>query len=115
VEKQPPPDFKVVLRARTREFNIPPVRDGIVLGRHSPVGCVAVRNALGLLNGGPFAHIELADEVISDVIVRQTILRRLPREKLIAFVLDRIKPLRGPEEILHLDLEVEILLEEEFG
>ena len=35
------------------------------------------------------------------------------RTKLIAFVLDRVKPLVGPEEILHLELEVEVLLEEE--
>lgn len=113
MEKQPPPDVRHVLRARVREFGIPPIRDGIVLGKQSPVGCVALRNVLGLLGGSPFAHMELADEVISDVIVRQAILRRIPKEKLIAFVLDRIKPLMGPEEILHLDLEVEILLEEE--
>lgn len=113
MEKQPPPDVKHVLRARVHEFGIPPIHDGLVLGKHSPIGCVAIRKAIELLGNTNFAHMELADEVISHVIVRQAILRRIPKEKMIAFVLDRIKPLMGPEEILHLDLEVEILLEEE--
>ena len=115
MENHPRSNSRHVLRARVREFGIPSVRDGIVLGRQSPVGCVAIRNAVGLLGGAPFAHIELEDEVISDVIVRQAILRRIPKEKLIAFVLDRIKPLMGAEEILHLDLEVEVMLEEDSG
>lgn len=60
-----------------------------------------------------FAHIEIEDEVISNIIVRGTILRRISQESLISFVLERMKPIMGPDEILHLDLEVEVLLEEE--
>jgi hypothetical protein len=46
-------------------------------------------------------------------VVRRAILRRIPKETLIAFVLNRIKPLMGTEEILQLDIEAEVLLEEE--
>jgi hypothetical protein len=74
---------------------------------------VAVRKALELLGDGRFAHIEIEDEVISNIIVRQAFLRRIPRERLISFVLHRIKPLMGPEEILHLEMDAEVLLEEE--
>lgn len=104
---------KHVLRARAREFSIPPIHDGLILGKNSPIGCVAIRKALNLLCASPFAHLEIEDEVISDIVVRESILRRIPKEKLIAFVLHRIKPLMGAEEILHMDLEVEVLLEEE--
>jgi hypothetical protein len=105
--------FKHVMRARVQEFKIPPIHDGLVLGRLSPIGCAAIRKALELLGDARFTHIEIEDEVISDIVVRQGILRRVPNELLIGFVLRRIKPLMGPEEILHLDLEVEILLEEQ--
>lgn len=108
-----PVSSRHVLKARVREFGIPPIRDGLVLGKSSPIGCVALRKALNLLGASPFAHIEIEDDVVSDIVVRQTLLRRIPRETLIAFVLDRIKPLMEPEEILHLDLEAEVLLEEE--
>lgn len=96
-----------------KEFAIPVINDGLVLGRAAPIGCVAFRKALELLVTTPFEHIEMDDEVIGDILVRRAILRRLPREQLVAFVLQRLKPLMGPEEILHLDLTAEILIEEE--
>lgn len=113
MDTQAAPSQRYILRARVQEFGIPPIRDGLVLGKASPIGCVAVRKALELLGDGRFEHIEIEDEVISNIIVRQAFLRRIPRERLISFVLHRIKPLMGPEEILHLEMDAEVLLEEE--
>ena len=113
MESEPVASFKYILKVRAEEFKIPPIHDGLVLGKDSPIGCTAIRKALELLGDARFTHIEVEDDVISDIIVRQGILRRVPNELLIAFVLRRIKPLMGPEEILHLDLEVEVLLEEQ--
>ncbi len=96
------------LRVRIREFKIPPVQDAVVLGRRASVGCHAMRKALHLLTADSFVHIEIDDEVVSDLIVRDTVLRRFPRDRLVAFVLERIKPLMGEEEILHLEIETEI-------
>ena len=102
-----------LLKVRVKEFGIPPIRDGLALGRNSPIGCAAIRKAIDLLVTSPFEHIEVRDEIVSDLLVRSTILRRIPQEKLVDFVLQRIKPLMGPEEILHLDLEAEVTLEDE--
>jgi len=113
MENRPVSSSKHVLRARVQEFNIPPIRDALVLGRDSPIGCVAIRKALNLLGASPFEHLEVQDEIISDIVVRRAILRRIPKETLIAFVLNRVKPLMGTEEILQLDIEAEVLLEEE--
>jgi len=99
--------------ARVKEFSIPPIHDGLVLGKRSPIGCVAIRKAVDLLVPVPFEHIEVDDDVVSDFLVRRSILRRIPKDKLIAFVLEKIKPLMGAEEILHLDMETELTLEHE--
>ena len=40
-------------------------------------------------------------------------MRRIPKDKLIAFVVSQIKPLMAANEILHLDLEVEVAIERE--
>jgi hypothetical protein len=101
-----------VIRARVREFVIPPIHDGLVIGKAAPIGGVAVSKAVQLLVASPFEHMEVNDDVIGDVLVRVGIVRRIPREALVDFVLRRIKPLMGPEEILHLDLEAEITLED---
>jgi hypothetical protein len=101
------------IKVRIKDFAIPPIHDALVLGKNSPIGCAAIRKAIDLLVHSPFEHIELDDEVISDILVRNKILRRIPRNKLVAFVLKRIKPLMGAEEILHLDLDAEVTLEDE--
>lgn len=62
--------------------------------------------------GNSFAHYEVEDDVVSNILVRAAIVRRVPSEKLIAFVLEKVKPLMGAEEILHLDVEIELALEE---
>jgi hypothetical protein len=99
------------LKARVREFGVPPIHDVLVLGKHSAIGCAAIRKAIEYLVASPFEHLEFEDDVISDIIVRRAILRRVPQDKLIAFVVSRIKPLMTAEEILHLDLEVEVQIE----
>lgn len=100
-----------VLQARVGEFVLPPIEDGLVLGRHSPIGHVAVGKALSLLTTTPYEHVIVEDDVIGDVLVRTAILRKIPASALIDFVLREIKPIMGPEEILHLKLEVELSIE----
>lgn len=101
------------MRARLKEFLLPPIEDGLVLGLHSPIGHVAVGKALSLLSSTAYVHIPVNDDVISDILVRSAILRKISEQAFIDFILHEIKPLMGPEEILHLDLEVEILLDED--
>ncbi|MDO8348279.1 MAG: hypothetical protein Q7S85_10325 [Rugosibacter sp.] len=96
------------LVARVTEYQIPPFRDALVLGRQASIGCHAVRRALSLLVKAPFAHIELDDPVIADILIRENLLRRVPQEKIIAFVLEHVKPLMGEEEVLQVDLDVEV-------
>lgn len=105
-------EVKQSVKARVGEFSIPPIRDGLVLGTNSPIGSVAMKRALELLVSSPFAHIEIQDDTISDILVRRAILRRISQEKLVDFVLRRVKPLMGPEEILHLELSAEVVIDE---
>ncbi|MFZ5876709.1 MAG: hypothetical protein ACOYXU_09900 [Nitrospirota bacterium] len=99
------------LRARIKEFSIPPIHDGLVLGRQSPIGCAAIRKAISLLVSSPFEHIEVDDPVVSDILVRANLLRRLPKEKLVAFVIQQVKPMMEPDEVLHMDVDIEVSME----
>ena len=106
-------NMKYTLKARVREFGVPPIHDVLVLGKQSPIGCAAIRKAIEFLVASPFNHVEFQNDIISDIIVRSAIMRRIPKDKRIAFVLSQIKPLIAADEILHLDLEVEVAIEEE--
>ncbi|HUO43824.1 MAG TPA: hypothetical protein VMT94_02790 [Burkholderiales bacterium] len=100
-----------LISAKVKEVTIPPVRDALVLGRDSPIGCVALRKALDLVTTTQFEHIEPDDDVIGDIIVRKALLMRVPQDTLVTFVLTHIKPLMHSNEILHLDLAIELQIE----
>ncbi len=107
----PSASMKHSVKARVREFGVPPIHDALVVGKQAAIGCAAIRKAIELLVASPFEHIEFEDDVISDIIVRSAILRRIPKDKLIAFVVAQVKPLMTADEILHLDLDIEVALE----
>lgn len=98
------------LVARIVEYRMPPFRDALIMGRESPIGCHAMRRALSLLAKTPFAHIEIDDPVISDILVRESLLRRVTQDQLIEFVLRHVKPLLGSEEVLQIELDIEVTL-----
>jgi hypothetical protein len=102
-----------LLRARVKEPNLSLFRDVLVMGKSSVIGSAAVWKAITLLVPTSFDQIDLTDDVIGSVLVRKSLLRRIPRQKLVDFVLERIKPLMGEEEILQVDLRAEVLLREE--
>jgi hypothetical protein len=104
---------KHFIQTRVKEFVLPPFRDGLVLGRNAPIGSRAMCLALELLVSTPFEHIEIDDDIIQDIIIRKNLLRRISKEKLLAFVLNNIKPLMSEEEILYLELNVEVNFENE--
>lgn len=104
-------EIRYSLRSHVKAFRIPPVHDALVIGQDSPIGCQALQRALELIVAQPFEHMAIGDEVVSDLMVRKALLKRLPPDRLRNYVIGRIKPLMGPEEILHLDLFPEIVME----
>jgi hypothetical protein len=100
------------ISVRVSEFTIPPVSDGLVLGKDSPIGFSAITKALNLLIADNMQSVEVHDDVISHIIVRHGILRRVPEARLVAFVLERVKPLMSAHEILHLHIKAEVTIEE---
>lgn len=99
------------ITARIHEFRIPPVHDGLILGKEASIGCTAIREALGLLSSSSYAHIEIEDDTISDIILKEGILKRIPEDRLSEFVLANIKPHMMAKEIMHIDFDVELLIE----
>lgn len=107
-------ELTVTVRIRSCEFAMPPVRDALVLGKESPIGCEALRRALTILQPATFEHIELEeDDVVSDILVRTSVLKKIPQEKLVALILRRYKPVMQSDECLHLDITAELFSEDQ--
>ncbi len=107
------PSGSVVVRLVVKPFYTPPIHDALVLGKRSAIGCVAMRRALSLLQTSTFDHIEFEDDVISDILARESIVRIVGREALIRLVVQRVKPLMADTDILHMDIDAQLHLEAE--
>lgn len=108
------PGGNSTIRARVSEFAYPPVHDGVIIGKTAQLGLAAFRKALDLLVAVPFVHVHFDDdEIIGDLLIRHAVLRRIDKTKLVAFIMKQIKPLMSSEEILHLDLHIEVEIDED--
>lgn len=113
MKESPTDGSSIFVKLRAREFMVPPIRDCLVIGKKAPIGFVALKKALSLLHGAPFERLQHQTDAISDILVRASILRKIPREKLIRLVVERVEPLMADDELVHLDIEVEVVLEEQ--
>lgn len=100
------------VRMRVRALEIPPIKDGVLIGRDAAMGGEAMARTLRLMTNEKFDRITLRDETIAEIVVRTAILRKLGRDRLVKFVLGRIKPLMTDSELLLLDIEVELMIED---
>lgn len=101
------------VRVRLKALEIPPIKDGIVIGRNAPMGAEAMMRTLKLMSNERFVHIVIKnDDIVSDAIVRESVIRKLKEEKLRAFILSRIRPLMADNELLMLDMEIEVVVED---
>lgn len=101
------------IRVRVKALEIPPVKDGIVIGKAAAMGAEAMMRTLRLMSTEHFVHLVVSgDEIVADVIVRESVLRKLKEERLRAFVLKRIKPVMAENELLMLDMDIEVVIED---
>lgn len=100
-----------LIRVRMRALEIPPIKDGLVIGRDAAIGGEAMVRTLRLMTNEKFERLIMKDPVVQEVIIRAAVLRKLGRERLLEFVEQRIKPVMIETELLMLDIEVELVIE----
>jgi hypothetical protein len=104
------PGPKFIVQARIKEFAIPPITDGLVIGREASIGTVALQKALNLLIPDHFEHVTIDDEIVADVLIKSILLRRLTKDRLVKFLIEQIKPFMSSQDIIHVQLDLEISL-----
>lgn len=101
-----------LIRVRIKALEIPPIKDGLVIGRDAAIGGEAMTRTLRLMTSEKFERFTIKDDVIQDVIVRAAVVRKLGRERVMKFVMDRIKPVMADTELLMLDIDIELVIED---
>ena len=73
---------------RLSEFEVPPVHDCLVIGKHAAVGPEGARRMVEAVAPGQYEMIRVDHPDAEAVVVRKALLRLLPQEKLIPLLLE---------------------------
>ena len=87
---------------------LPPFQDILILGKECPLGMNGVGQCLDLLVPDGFSRQEVEDEHVAAVIINKNIIRRLPIEKIVAILRERVFPFVGHDEIIKVDFTTRI-------
>lgn len=87
---------------------MPPFQDILLLGKKCPHGKSGVSKCLSLLEPDVFEMIELDHETVEAMLVNKLILKRMPAEKVIEILQEKVFPYITKGEIVRVDFHVKI-------
>lgn len=90
------------------EIKLPPFQEILVLGKNSPHGKIGISKSFELLAPNGFQTIEIEDERVEAVFVNKRILKKMPIEKVMKILEDRVFEYVSQGEILKVDFKVSI-------
>ncbi|MDK2823421.1 MAG: hypothetical protein PWQ67_1576 [Clostridia bacterium] len=70
------------------EFEFPPMQDALLVGKRSPIGPEAARRMVDILSPDQYEIIEVNHDIIEAVVIRKSLSKMIPKEKLVAFLLE---------------------------
>lgn len=93
-------------------IKLPPFQDILLLGRRCPHGKKGVSQCLNLLAPESFEIVEIDDPTVEAMLVSKQILKRLPSEKIVEVLREKVFPFITPGEIVKVDFKVRIYFED---
>jgi len=79
---------KAEIIMRITEFEMPPMQDALIVGRKAPIGPEAARHMVDVLSPGQYEIVKAEHEAIEAIVVRKSLFNMLPKEKLIALLME---------------------------
>jgi len=98
------------------EIKLPPFQDILILGKNSPQGKIGISKSFEFLVPNGFEIIEVEDEKVEAVFINRKILKKMPKEKILKILKERVFPFISEDELIKVDFKVNIsynLIEEE--
>jgi len=94
-----------------KEINLPPFEDILVVGSMSKQGRIGLSKTFDYLVPMSFDMIEIDEEDVSVVFINRKILKKMPLEKVMGILRDKIFPYVSKDEILKVDFQVTVHFE----
>lgn len=93
-----------------REFELPPIGDGVLVGRRAAIGPRGLFEAIDRMLPGQYQLVTVEHPTTEAVIFRASKTKALPQEKLVALFLRQGETLMSETMILRVDVEFEVRL-----
>lgn len=100
---------KAEITLRLSEFEIPPMRDILVIGKRAPIGPEAAKRMADAVAPDRFMVIPVNDKTIEAILLRKTILQLVPQERLVLLIIEEAKEIMQKENVVRVGLNIEIL------
>jgi hypothetical protein len=106
---------QVRLSIRMKEFDIPPIRDAVVIGRRASIGPHGLFESLDRMLPGAYELTAVKDhEIIEAVILRKRCLSILDPDRLIKLIIQHTASLMHDSSIIQVELDSEVIVHMEF-
>jgi len=90
------------------EAKLPPFQDVLILGKYSLQGKVGLGKSFELLVPNSFEMIEIDDNNVEAIFVNKRILAKIPKEKVILILAEKVFPFISEGELIKVDFHVTI-------
>jgi hypothetical protein len=99
---------QVQLTLTIREFDLPPIGDGVLIGRRAAIGPRGLFEAIDRMLPGLYELVFVEHPIVEAVIVSLRKTRVVPRDRLIALLLRQGEHLVSESTILRIDVDFEV-------
>lgn len=97
------------LNFEVSNFEIPPTRDALVIGKQSQVGACGAVTCMNALSPDKYELVKVDNKHIEAVLVRKSVLKMIPGQKLIQAILDEVGEYMQSDSLLKIRLDITIL------
>ncbi|ABO49550.1 conserved hypothetical protein [Desulforamulus reducens MI-1] len=102
------PIRKAELSIRLSEFEIPPMRDVLLVGKKAPIGPEAVRHMVDALSPDQYEIIRMDHPLFEAAVIKKSMLKLMPQEKLLPILLEEGERVSSDSSLLKAQINIEI-------
>ncbi|MCL6614649.1 MAG: hypothetical protein K6U03_08570 [Firmicutes bacterium] len=99
---------KAEMVIRLSEFEIPPMQDVLLVGKKAPIGPEAARRMVDALSPEQYEIVRLEHQIFEAVVVKKSLLKLLPREKLLPILLEECERVADEGSVVKAQVNVVI-------
>jgi hypothetical protein len=107
------PSRRINLQLRFTRYEVPPLRDALIVGKRAPIGANSISRAFEELSPGTFTLIKVEHPVVEGVLIRTSDLRKLPQQNLLSRLLHQADLMMDESDTLHVTLDFELIIDED--